>query len=296
MLLLLGQLLSTSAAVSDLLGGLVRLAFHDSGSFDGSSGGADGCVDLNATENRGLAPIIEQLAPIVARAGASLSRADVWALAAAVAVEYAGGPQLDFEMGRVDSAACVGHAMRLPDAQQGHEHIREIFVNRLGFAEREVTALMGAHVLGRAEVGNSGYSGPWVLENSRFTNTYFRDLLNIPWNRDERAVFEGSPRHQWNGRGGNTMMLNTDIEIAFDTSSGCSRAGGNRNRGNGDGNGGNGCPRADHGFSAAVTEFAAPQGRQAFFNTFAPAWRKLASLGSTSLFCPFEDCSTPGPF
>jgi len=131
-------LLDSSDARADLLGGLVRLAFHDAGTFDGVSGGADGCVDLSWNENGGLAPIIDQLAPIVSAAAGQLSRADVWALAGNVAVEFAGGPQLEFESGRVDAAGCIGHGLRLPDAEQGHIHVRDIFVTRLGFAEREV--------------------------------------------------------------------------------------------------------------------------------------------------------------
>jgi cytochrome c peroxidase len=283
-----GNMLATAgsrANRADLLGAIVRLAFHDAGTFDGASGGADGCVDLNAVENRGLRPITEQLETLVAGASPALSRADVWALAASVAIEAAGGPSLSFRFGRVDSQECSGHASRLPSAESDHEHIRSVFVTRLGFTERDVVALMGAHVLGRAVSANSGYEGSWVPgnQNDRFTNRFLRDLLVVPWNKVTRQDFEGMGRTQWNGRG-NTMMLNTDIELAFDTST-CNRAGGRP------GGGGNRCSRASHGFSDAVTEFSTDQA--SFFQAFAPAFERMTALGSSSLLCAFDDCSTP---
>jgi catalase (peroxidase I) len=99
------ELLRASPDLGDALGGVVRLAFHDAGSWDGSTGGADGCVDLDAAENAGLEPIIEQLTPIVASVSGVLSRADIWTLAGNVAVEMAGGPAMDFEVGRMQKAA-----------------------------------------------------------------------------------------------------------------------------------------------------------------------------------------------
>merc|ERR1712232_923784 len=237
-------------------------------------------------DNRGLGPIIDQLEPAVKAAAGSISRADVWVLAANMAIEFAGGPRLDFEIGRVDSSSCKDSG--LPDAERGHNHIKEVFVQRLHFTERDTAALIGAHVLGRAEMGNSGYEGPWVPRNNQFSSLFFRDLLARPWHKREHVV-EGTLRTQWNGPGP-TMMLNTDIEIAFDTSSGCNHAGG-RGRGFG-----GSCPRAAHGFSDAVTEFAAgPQGQVAFFEAFAGAFKKLTALGSQPLKCAFPDCRTPWP-
>lgn len=186
----------------------------------------------------------------------------------------------------MDAVDCTGHGQRLPDAEQGHTHVRDVFVTRLGFAEREVCALMGAHVLGRAERANSGYDGAWVQQNDQFTNAFFEDLVRVPWNKRTQRPFQGLPRTQWDGRG-QTLMLNTDMEMAWDTSSGCTRAGGN----------GGDCPRAAHDFSSAVDEFADNRfGQASFFAAFAPALKRLTALGSSALTCPFADCSTPGPF
>jgi len=268
----------------DALGGIVRLAFHDAGTWDGRTGGADGCVDLASPENAGLEAVVAQLSPVVTAMSGALSRADVWALAGNVAVEFGDGPAMEYEVGRHDAEDCQGHGSRLPNAELAQAHIRDVFLTRYGFTERETAALMGAHVLGRAEPTFSGYSGAWVPRNDRFSNDWFSDLLARPW---EKRSFASGDRTltQWDGPGG-TMMLNTDVELAFDTlSATCNVAGGNPRRGS--------CPRATHAFSGAVTEFAASQ--DAFHVAFAPAFKKLMALGAGSLVCALPDCSTPGP-
>merc|ERR1712228_873405 len=142
----------------------------------------------------------------------------------------------------------------------------EVMVMKLNFSERETAALMGAHTLGQAARSISGYEGSWVPRNARFSNQYFEDLIGRSWNREAQPPFGGQTRTQWNGRGG-TMMLNTDIELAFDTSNGCNRAGGRPQPG------GNRCERATHSFSDAVTEFSTDAG--AFFQAFGPAFQRL---------------------
>ena len=61
---------------------------------------------------------------------------------------------------------------RLPDAKQGHEHLRDIFY-RMGFVDKEIVALSGAHALGRAHPDRSGFDGPWTKEPLIFDNSYF---------------------------------------------------------------------------------------------------------------------------
>jgi hypothetical protein len=286
------NIISASGNQGDTLGGIVRLAFHDAGSWDGSTGGADGCVELVAPENAGLEPVIAELAPVVNSVRGSLSRADVWALAGNVAVEVSGGPAMLFEVGRRDADSCQGHGLRLPNAELGLQHIRDLFLTRYGFNERETAALIGAHVLGRAEPAFSGYTGSWVPRNDRFSNAFFRDLLARPWIK--RSFSSGTNAlTQWDGPAGTaTMMLNTDLELAFDTSSStCNIAGGDRAP-----RGTTPCPRATHAFNDAVTEFADDEtGQAAWHAAFAPAFKKLTSLGAGSLQCALPDCSTPGP-
>jgi len=153
-----------------ILGGLVRLAFHDAGTFDKydpTSGRSDGCVDLSSADNAGLEMLIDLLAPVVT-SHPEMSRADVWNLASNLAIRASlpNGVTLDIPLryGRSDaldakSSCSVTDANKLPSAELSHQHTTDVFVERMGFTQREVTALMGAHTLGRADASASGYDG-----------------------------------------------------------------------------------------------------------------------------------------
>ena len=68
-----------------------------------------------------------------------LSFADLWTLAGCKAVEFMGGPRVEFRAGRTDAlsaeVARVPPNGRLPDASQGADHLREVF-GRMGFNDR----------------------------------------------------------------------------------------------------------------------------------------------------------------
>jgi catalase (peroxidase I) len=106
----------------DLIGLIVRLAFHDSAEYDmtkGDSLRADGCVDVTQADNAGLAAGITQLQPVWLQHCSVFSRADFWQLAAVVALNMAepsGTYTVPFSYGRVDAASCGGAAGRLPNA------------------------------------------------------------------------------------------------------------------------------------------------------------------------------------
>jgi catalase (peroxidase I) len=51
----------------------------------------------------------------------------------------------------------------------------------MGFNDREIVALCGAHSLGRCHPNRSGYSGPWTRSPVTFSNEYFRFLLDETW-------------------------------------------------------------------------------------------------------------------
>ena len=279
---------------ADLMGLLVRLAFHDGASFDGhnqtSAGGSDGCVDLESIENRGLEMAVSLLAPVVAHVDGFLSRGDVWALAGNLMIEAAGGPRLEYRIGRPAAEQCAGHGARHVSSEAGHAQIFADFVTRLGFTPRQVVALLGAHVLGRASAANSGYVGPWVPTNDEFTNRYFVDLLDKPWvSLVDNNVPPFGRRTTWRRTEGGMglqaeIMLQTDIELAFDVDSGfCSRAGGPIV--------GSSCPRATHDFSAHVDDFARDQ--PAWFGAFRTAWARLTTMNAPGLVCAEPDCQTP---
>ena len=51
----------------------------------------------------------------------------------------------------------------------------------MGFNDREIVALSGAHVIGRCHENASGYWGPWTFAETTFSNVYYRLLLEEKW-------------------------------------------------------------------------------------------------------------------
>ena len=111
-----------------------------------------------------------------------MSFADLWVLGGHVAIEFLGGPSIPFRHGRTDAAdasACPANG-RLPDAAQGAQHLRDVF-HRMGFTDKEIVCLSGAHTLGRCHKVRSGFDGPWTNNPLKFDNNYFKVLLNMTW-------------------------------------------------------------------------------------------------------------------
>ncbi|RUS18250.1 heme peroxidase, partial [Endogone sp. FLAS-F59071] len=71
---------------------------------------------------------------------------------------------------------------RLPDGAQGKSHVLDVF-GRMGFDVREIVALIGAHTVGRCHADRSGFDGPWTYTPTRFSNQYFKLLLQKEWVR-----------------------------------------------------------------------------------------------------------------
>ena len=81
---------------------LVRLGFHDCVS---NSSLCDGCIDLQDSENNGLADAVNTLNPICNTHAIGL--ADCWAAAASIATEeLSGGAVVPMFFGRADAASC----------------------------------------------------------------------------------------------------------------------------------------------------------------------------------------------
>ncbi|KAI0811779.1 peroxiredoxin [Xylaria sp. FL0064] len=165
---------------------LVRLAWHSAGTYDAASGtgGSNGAGMRYEAEggdpaNAGLQHARTFLEP-VKKAHPWITYADLWTLAAIVAIEAMGGPKIPWQGGRTDfseaDAAQIPPRGRLPDGAQGADHLRAIF-GRMGFNDQEIVALSGAHSLGRCHVDRSGFEGKWVNNPTRFSNQYFRVLL-----------------------------------------------------------------------------------------------------------------------
>lgn len=111
-----------------------------------------------------------------------ITYADLWTLAGVTAIKAMGGPDIPWLPGRTDYVddSKLPPQGRLPDAAQGADHVRSIFY-RMGFHDREIVALSGAHNLGRCHTANSGFEGKWVNNPTRFSNQYFRLLVSEEW-------------------------------------------------------------------------------------------------------------------
>mmetsp|Transcript_19200 Transcript_19200/g.27026 ORF Transcript_19200/g.27026 Transcript_19200/m.27026 type:complete len:326 (+) Transcript_19200:77-1054(+) len=153
---------------------LVRLAWHDSGTYDMKTkswpacGGANGSIrfdlELGHGANAGLIKAVNYLKKIK-EAHPIISWADLIQLGSATAIEHAGGPKIPMRYGRVDTLAkgeCPKEG-NLPDAYppfgdgapSAGRHLRNVFY-RMGFNDREIVALSGAHTIGRAFKERSG--------------------------------------------------------------------------------------------------------------------------------------------
>jgi len=232
-------------AAGDTIGKLVRLAFHDAGGGAGRHGvgGANGCIDSTTSDNAGLAPIQARLDEVSASFAAIISRADFFVLAATVAIEAAtttpdtpegraalaaSGLQplaaplvLDMRFGRVSDASCPRvDAVFLPTPAATWLGLVNVFGTggRFQMTDAEVTAIMGAHAVGRMHAANSGIEGAWTNTQSSLGNAYYLNLLHghsqsatqpdVFVDSDEAAAVAGGPP---------IVMLRPDVELVIET-------------------------------------------------------------------------------
>eukprot|EP01052_Picozoa_sp_SAG31_P001533 SAG31_NODE_51_length_30464_cov_16.835628_20_plen_266_part_00 len=190
----------------------IRLAWHLCGTYDAKTrtGGCNGCTmqfkaEQADPENAGLAKARELLEPLAERYKSSLSKADLFVLAAYVGLECADGPCVRFRTGRKDfswqeavaanglsgcpfgdGSATNPTGSRLPAADRGKTTVgqagsgwgemekseaatiagvRGVF-HRLGFDDRETVALvLFGHQFGRMHAHLSGYEGAWYASS-----------------------------------------------------------------------------------------------------------------------------------
>lgn len=233
---------------------MVRFTWHCCAHYDretqtgGSSGGTmrfaqefnnDGNTGLNTAKSY-LDQIHEEFSWI--------SFADLYTLGGIVAIEALGGPKVEWKAGRTDcpDARKVPPLDRLPIASLGADHIRDIFVRRLGMTDEEAVALIGGgHTIGGCHAKFSGYNGIWSKEPFKFDNDFFKVLLHEKWNL---GVVPQSGMEQYFNEDKSLMMLNTDMELLRDPM-----------------------------FRKYTQEFA--NNKEYFFKIFAKAFSKLVELG-----------------
>lgn len=229
----------------------VRLAWHCAGSYDASddTGGSMGATMRFAPEsdhggNAGLGEARDLLESVKTKFP-DLSYADIYTFAGKAAVEAMGGPAIPWQPGRPDYVEGDGVTPdgRLPDGDKGADHLRAIFY-RMGFDDREIVALSGAHCLGFCHDDRSGFVGPWTPTPTTFTNDYFDLILNKKWQINARAK---QPQFE-NADDQTLMMLTTDMALLTDFS-----------------------------FRTHVDRYAADE--KVFFAEFAAAFGKLLELG-----------------
>lgn len=266
---------------------LVRLAWHDSGTYDQrikdfpQCGGANGAIrfdpEMNMGANAGLAKAKRYLDEIHNK-HPSVSWADLIQMASALAVECAGGPKIPMKYGRVSvngPDGCVGPTSRegfggnagLPDAKppfgcgaaDAATHLRNVFTKKMGFDDQEIVALSGAHTIGRAFKDRSGTCPFGYTNPSKYTTS---DCIarkdgasgigmagGCPWTKNW-LTFDNGYFTQYKVADADSDLIWFPTDAALHT---------------------------DPGFKPTFDKYAADQG--AFFADYAKAHKKLSELG-----------------
>ncbi|KAL7437321.1 hypothetical protein ACHAXM_005712 [Skeletonema potamos] len=203
---------------------LIRLSWHDAGVYSAGklSGGCPNAA-MRFTDggegtfgaNAGLPTVaLDLLKPITDKyvASGAISHADLWALAANVAIEAMGGPSIPTRFGRKDATSSAesveSQVGRLPDGDKGTDHLREIFHPK-GFSDTEIVALSGAHTVGKCHADRSGFDGKWTEDHLTFNNSYFTEMLAKEY-ADETTA-KGCPQKAHKATG--TIMLISDLAL-----------------------------------------------------------------------------------
>mmetsp|Transcript_12070 Transcript_12070/g.18136 ORF Transcript_12070/g.18136 Transcript_12070/m.18136 type:complete len:148 (-) Transcript_12070:74-517(-) len=95
-------------------------------------------------------------------------------------------------------------------------HLRYIF-HRMGFDDKEIVILSGAHGLGACHVDRSGFWGPWTRAPTTISNEYYRELIENTWTI--KTTHKGKPwtgPMQFEDTTGDLMMLPSDIVLTQD--------------------------------------------------------------------------------
>lgn len=160
---------------------LLRLAFHDAGTYDAkaNTGGPNGSVrnELNTPPNVKMDIAINFCEPVKLR-HPIISYADLYQLAGVVAVEVTGGPKIHFVPGRKDAPPQQDKGSLPNPSPTGSVvgHLRTIF-HRMGLSDKDIVVLSGAHTLGRAHQDRSGFDGAFTRDPLTFDNSYYVELM-----------------------------------------------------------------------------------------------------------------------
>lgn len=199
---------STNIPDGSLAPVILRLAWHASGTYDKDTktGGSNYATmrfpgEGNHGANKGLQYARDYMETIK-KQFPWISYGDLWTLGGVVAVQETGGPTIPWRPGRIDGFEI--HQTpdgRLPDATQGSKHLRDIFY-RMGFNDREIVALAGAHALGRCHPDRSGFDGPWTFSPVTFSNQFYDVSCDLGRPREDLLTGSSSSTTSGSGRSG----------------------------------------------------------------------------------------------
>jgi len=259
---------------------LVRLAWHDSGTYDKSratmpwpdAGGAVGSIrfdhEILAGPNAGLKKAINAYLKPIKDQVPDISWADLIQMASAASIEGMGGPKIPMRYGRLDGEPKhVDPPFGLPDAkppfgggakglknpEDPAEHLRFVFY-KYGMNDRDIVALSGAHTIGRAFKDRSGTVEEGYLGGTVYTKRGCPYLENSEtaggrsWTKDW-LTFNNSYFTDMLSNDADTLSFPTDLVLMDDP-----------------------------GFAPHFREFAGSEA--AFFTAYAASHQKLSELGS----------------
>ena len=159
---------------------------------------------------------------------AQVSHSDLWNLAASVAIEDMGGPEVakDYKFGRVDQTVHQAHnepgLIPQPTRTGRIGCLRNMLeFGRMGLSTTEMVALMGAHTVGTKHVEGSGFSGQCTSNPLKFDNEYFKNLLEVKWTATKPDPEQGI-HAQYRGtvvKGGKPVevtMMPADVALLYD--------------------------------------------------------------------------------
>jgi len=311
-------------AMSHVIGAIVRLPFHDAAGGSNKltyvNGGANGCIDPKMGGNNGLQDIVAKLDSLyntMELKKLSVSKADFWVLTANVAIEFASTPStaatnelpsvasigplyLPMRLGRVDEANCdTADIPTLPGGDFSYAQTNGVFgTPRMGMTPTQVTAILGAHTVGRAsnELTSPGYGsttdatpeapfrGGWSKFQTSFSNAYYNTLVFKGWKQQISASPAIDGRNEWLIDGNSQIMLRADVELMLDThKSACPQFNGLPNL-SGSNSGSEKCPAqlfAGGQSVSAVAKYAQPTTAavKAWWNDFTDAWKIMTEFG-----------------
>ena len=125
---------------------------------------------------------------------------------------------LIFRYGRKDCATSPITSLnrKFPNPHGNLHHTLKYFKNEFGFSAGETVALMGAHALGVAHRGASGFDGRWSC-GDYLVHKFYKDLVNAGhgWKQiglRSTKTLQG-PFYQWVFSDNRRCFLNTDMSL-----------------------------------------------------------------------------------